>query len=130
MYTSHFAIFVLAASAAVPALSAPLAIADVSARDASKLAARDPGFFGNDIRDLLKDFELRSEDDSAELFGRDISNAPLHSRHDNLVYPISGREDSEFLDTLKRNFFDNLVSDIVAPVQDVVSDVENAAKNE
>ncbi|KAF8261573.1 hypothetical protein EI94DRAFT_1810058 [Lactarius quietus] len=73
MYALNVAVLVLAASAAAPALSAPIVNADVVARDASLLSARDPGPSSGDmidIRDLLEDLDLRSEDAVAELYKR------------------------------------------------------------
>lgn len=46
------------------------------------VAARDPTLSLKDIRDLLKDFDLRSEDVSAGLYGRDSDDqhSSLHAR--------------------------------------------------
>ncbi|KAF8266905.1 hypothetical protein EI94DRAFT_120722 [Lactarius quietus] len=104
MYTFHIAILVLAAS---PALSAPLAIADVVERDDSLLVFREPRPSGGDIRDLLEDFALRSEGVGTGHHERDTPAPPRHSRDGNLVQ-ISSRE---LLESLKR---DGLVDDIRA----------------
>ncbi|KAF8266902.1 hypothetical protein EI94DRAFT_1786693 [Lactarius quietus] len=117
MYASHFAILILAASAAAPALCAPLGIhsgtADVIARDVSTRAVRDPEPFGSHIRDLLKDYELRSEGVSTPLYERDdIPDPSKHTRDDDPVHTFPAREYySELLDSLKR---DDIVDDIQA----------------
>ncbi|KAI9438006.1 hypothetical protein H4582DRAFT_2057514 [Lactarius indigo] len=94
MYAFHAATLVLAASAVVPILSAPLATrstSDVVARDAFPLGARDPELSVNNIRDLLDSLNLRSEDVIAALYKRDGGIADSILPRSRIVKPF-GRD--------------------------------------
>ncbi|KAF8266904.1 hypothetical protein EI94DRAFT_1701417 [Lactarius quietus] len=136
MFTLRAVILALAASAA-PALSAPLSnrdTADIVNRDASTLAARDPGPSGGDIRDFLEDLELRSEDDSTGLYRRDIPNHSQYTRDDNLVRAISLRELPDYLkrdglgdDIRARGFFDSIADGLKSAGNTVLKGIDTAS---
>jgi len=116
MYPFHVAILVLAASAVVPALSAPLA----SRQNPDALVARDPAPSDEDIRDLLNHLNLRSEDIIAALSGRDglllndfVLGNPIDdgtmSRVANQRTPLDSlKRDGLVHDVQNRNIFSNI----------------------